>query len=229
MRFFYFHDSTISNILAYLALLFAFYTLYEIGYIYNDTETTKKEAAPTLRLSNTDIDYYEDNKIKIYGTRGGLFVLFAILGYFISTNSNTLIVYTLCLFELLVFQIYNHIRGRMSIPIFSLLEIFKYVPFAFISYEQLDLGMWMGILALYAIPNTIERLSFPRYNYQFFMNLLPSKKSYLYFRVLYCGFCVIIFGLLDIKEIWKNYFMYIFLFLLLFRVFALSLEIKKHI
>ncbi len=225
--FFYFEQLSVFGVFKFAMLLVAFYALYEIGYIYNDTETIKRETTPTLRLSNYQLSYYSSNKHYIYGVRGVLFVLLLIVSCNISKDDSFWLCFIFCVIEFLIFQIYNSVRGAVSIPVFFVLETFKYIPFLVAHPTKISYILLLGVMAIYAIPNTIERISFPRYGCSFMMNLLPTKKSYLYFRVLYCCLCVIIFWLLNLFGLWVNRFVYIFLFLLLFRSSAMTIQKDK--
>ena len=53
------HVYSICSLVEFVLLLVAFYAQYEIGYIYNDTETIKKEKNPSKRLDSIEM-YYID-------------------------------------------------------------------------------------------------------------------------------------------------------------------------
>lgn len=180
--FFSIEDISFQNLILFSLLLMGFYSLYEIGYIYNDTETTKREIEPTLRLAHEDSTYYENNKIAIYTLRLIFFLMIAL--FCISSNKSKRIdlYFVACIVELIVFLIYNNVRGRWSIPVFFLLETGKYLPFSVCHPQHMDWRLMIVIMAIYAIPNTIERLSFPRYKLKIMMNLFPVRESYLKFR-----------------------------------------------
>ena len=225
--FFYFTPLSVFGVCKFVTLLVAFYALYEIGYIYNDTETIKKETTPTLRLSYDNLSYYSSHKPYIYGVRGVLFVLLFIVSLSISKDDSFWLCFIFCAIEFLFFQIYNNVRGIVSIPVFFVLETFKYIPFLVAHPTKISYILLLGVVGIYAIPNTIERISFPRYGCTFMMQLLPTKKSYLVFRVLYYCLCVTAFGLLNASELWTNKIVYLFLFLLFFRSIALIIFLKK--
>jgi len=63
------NDFTVSAIVVSLLFTALIYTVYEIGYIANDTETIKHETNPAMRLTANELAYYERHKHLIYGFR----------------------------------------------------------------------------------------------------------------------------------------------------------------
>ena len=52
------HVYSICSLVEFVMLVVAFYAQYEIGYIYNDTETIKKEKNPSKRLDSMEMNFY---------------------------------------------------------------------------------------------------------------------------------------------------------------------------
>lgn len=118
--------------------------------------------------------------------------------------------------ELVIFYVYNNVRGRISLLVFFFLELFKYIPFLNLFDTESAMQILIVTAMIYAIPNTIERLSFKRYGILFMQRLLPSEKSYLKFRIaFYLVVCLCM-------AMFKQFLIYIplFLFLLVFRGMA---------
>lgn len=217
------HEFRFSSLFTCLLLVIAFYAQYEIGYIYNDTETIKLEDKPSKRLSEDEIAYYSKRKMQIYSFHIAFFVFFGLIAMLLEDNLYFSF-YTLGLMaiEAIIFLCYNRVRGKTSLLIFFFLELLKYLPFVAI-YESPD---WQELLVLvaciYALPNTIERLSFKRYGIHFIQVILPTTNSYLKFRVLfYVGVCLLLMMDANMKD-----FLPLFVFLLIFRISAL-VKIKK--
>ena len=199
---------------AYLVTIVAFYTLYEIGYIYNDAETIKKEVSPSLRLTDAELQYYERNKWTVYVFRLFFFsVLFfmelSILG------TSVLLAFCLILAELVVFLIYNNVRGRKSLPVFFFLELGKYVPFAFLHQIQNKISLWAALFCIYAFPNTVERLAFKRYGFVWMQRLLPNEKALLLFRLLFSSCILIVCYTVEQMRTFLPLFIFLFCFRLL--------------
>lgn len=91
--------------------LASIYSVYEIGYIYNNAETIKKENAPTLRFSDEDLCFYENKKVIIFASKFFISLLLA----FLLVGEQKIIYFFLwvALFFLavVVFFIYNSYRG----------------------------------------------------------------------------------------------------------------------
>lgn len=84
-----------------------------------------------------------------------------------------------------MFLIYNLIRSNWSLVIFILLQIIKYVIYAFYFYPEVNFIVIGMLILVYPVPNIIERFSYKRYNLSLFMNWLPNK------IVLHClGPCI---------------------------------------
>ena len=81
--------------LVFVLSFISFVNLYETGYIYNETETIKKEKDPTKRLTNEQLAFYERHKYLIYSERLLLsFILNFCLSFFISCKSLILFSFT---------------------------------------------------------------------------------------------------------------------------------------
>lgn len=135
----------------------SFVNLYEVGYIYNETETIKHESDPTKRLSDRQLTFYERHKPLIYGERIILTIaLNVVLSLFISKQS-------LMLFsaeELLcmaVFFLYNTVRGgRISQVIYFFLSVLKYIAPVFCYSERMDMGVILACVFVFPIVRTME-------------------------------------------------------------------------
>ena len=227
--YFLYHTFNIWTVGCSFLLVYAFYSQYEIGYIYNDTETIKTENEPSKRLDTDEISYYESRKIQIYCIHFVCFLLFFPLLFYIEEDK-VFLLYAFCamFIEILLFFIYNRIRAKKSLIVFFFLELFKYLPFVNLQ-RVTDISLTLLVIAMiYAIPNTIERLSFERYHILFMQKLLPSKFCYLKFRIaFYFISCVFV--------LWNNsliIYLPLFIFLLTFRslaFFKIKLNQNKRI
>lgn len=220
--FFLCHEFDFFSLLSCFLLILAFYSQYEIGYIYNDAETVKREKEPSNRLDMDEIQYYENNKTRIYLLHFLCFVIVFPFLYILGIRIE-FILYSLgvMLIEIMIFFSYNKIREKKSLVIFFCLELFKYLPFVNWIEAENKITLLFVASMIYAIPNTIERLAFKRYGIMFMQKILPSETAYWVFRIVFYMFSCLFF-------LFNNHLrMYVplFLFLFLFRCFAL-LKIK---
>lgn len=215
----------ISATINYLISIFLLYNLYEIGYIQNDTESIKKEATPSLRLYPRNIIFYTRHKVSIYIIRCIYSILFSLLLLFINNFSKGALLFSGgCYFVLIIFLLYNEIRSKWSIYIFCILQISKYLCFTLLFYPNINKIAIYGLILIYPLPNIIERLSFKRYNIHIFRKLLPSKRSFITFRVIYYLIIILIFIILNCQNIisFKDYIAFLYLFF--FRLILLVLD-----
>ena len=221
------HSWSIVSLLSCCLFVIAFYSQYEIGYIYNDTETIKLEYSPSERLDEGEIQYYEGHKTGIYLNHILSFVVgFALL--WLLGEQEEFLIYSFCVMiaEISIFLGYNNVRGKKSLPLFFLLELFKYLPFVWLFHANHIVAEIIIISLIYAVPNTIERLSFKRYGITWMNKLLPTKNSFSKFRVIfYFVTCLLLVLSKDFLQ-----YLPLFLFLLTFRclvILKLKREIKK--
>ena len=130
--------------------------MYEIGYIWNECETIKKEKNPTKRLSEKNLEFYERKKIIIYLER--FFVTIALnflLSFFISSKS--LILFSSVEFiSLIVFFIYNNVRGKITQLIYLFLSILKYTSVLFCFSENLSVSVFIAAILVFPLVRTME-------------------------------------------------------------------------
>lgn len=167
-----------------LAFLFLFiigiYNLYEIGYINNDCETIKKENNPTLRLSKSEMHYYNKKKLLIYSVR---VLISLIIGMLLSLNEKISIHYLVISYVglLITFVLYNHIRSIANLPIHFLLVLFRFSSFSLVF--NLGYECFMFSILIFPLINLIERSGEIRFKLTFFQKGIFLNRNL--FRVLY--------------------------------------------
>ncbi len=167
-----------------LAFLFLFiigiYNIYEIGYINNDCETIKKEKNPTLRLSKSEIHYYNKKKLFIYSIR---ILISLVILLILSLNEEISTYYLLISYIglLISFLFYNSIRSIANLPIHFLLVLFRFSSFSLV----FNLGYECFIFSALIFPliNLIERSGEVRFKLTFFQKGIFLNRDL--FRVLY--------------------------------------------
>lgn len=192
---------SLTSIGSYLLLLGAVVPYYELGYMFNDTYTTRRETTPTLRLSEAQTGYFYQHAGLIVGLRMvwvlGLLCLFGELNAWIC-NSIITIVATLMLLP--IFAIYNRIRGLAAVCFYPILICWRYLVFLLpaIGEESFGIGMLLTILS-YPLLISIERYSMPNHRYGWMAKILPNEESKQTFRTVYY---VIIF--LALVPLWRH-------------------------
>ncbi|AWS49984.1 hypothetical protein AM461_03775 [Providencia rettgeri] len=191
------------------------YTVYEIGYIFNDVYTIKKESQPTLRLSLLERQYCESNLFFILLIRIIISTILILFLYYLDFNYiYSLIVASLIL---LTYIIYNSIRNIGNLFLHFILVNLRYtavvIPFLNHSLEILI------VVLLFPLINLIERASEKRFHLPFFQNCFLANKSsgrYTYYFLLSL-ILLLSFGL-QYKLLWVSCYYFCFRF---FSVFIL--------
>lgn len=126
LAFFIFKDYSLSlnDVIYFFLMLLGFTSLYEIGYIDNNTRSIKKESNPTLRHTLDQIKFAQNNYFTIYSVR--IIITLAAFGllwenvYLFDASWHSLT-------TLLIFLAYNNIRtGWLNRFNFMLLRFFRY-------------------------------------------------------------------------------------------------------
>lgn len=158
------------------------YTVYELGYIFNDVYTIKKEKDPTLRLGKKELHYCERNIYKIVAFR---FAVVGLLLYLLElVNFDSTYIFCVLLLIVLVYFIYNTIRNRFNLLLHFFLVNLRYtavvVPF-------LPLSSAFLVVFLFPFINLLERCSESRFELVFFQRFILSNKTngrYIYYSIL---------------------------------------------
>lgn len=161
------------------------YNLYEIGYIYNDAETIKREKSPTMRLSQLQLRYYENNKKSIYLFR---FLIALVTTVLLSFNDHTLVFLLASWGIIPAYALYNSVRNRLNIPLHFVLVTLRYCSPALLFIDSSNYYIFLLMICLFPVINTLERCAESRFNFPFFKRFfLTNKKSgrYVYYFILF--------------------------------------------
>lgn len=197
-----------------LFFVFGIYSVYEMGYMYNDAVLTKREVNPTIRLNSEQVVFFEKNQVPIYVLR--LFfssLVFLALYLFSATVAYSFLV---SFFSVaLLFSVYNSVRSRINIPLYSFLVFFRYFgALLFLSWWQLML-LWVA----YPLCATIEFSTKRRFGLSIPFALEGSD----IFRVFYyCFFAFVVMVLGRFVDVWPVFFVLI-LYFFFYRVAGLVL------
>lgn len=148
--------SSVSFYLSFFLALVSYVNLYEVGYIYNECETIKKEKNPTKRLADSQLEFYEKHKAIIYAERFIVsIVLNLLLLFFISKKSVMLFSFAV-LFTLFIYYAYNNVRGKITQLIYFFLSMMKYSSLIFINSKKLSLSVFIAAVFVFPIVRTME-------------------------------------------------------------------------
>lgn len=166
----------------------AIYSVYELGYIDNDSTTVQQEVNPTIRLNESEIAYVFTYKWVISITR--LSITLILLGLcFPAPGFSWLFLGLLLLLP--TFAIYNRVRGPVNAFIHPILVSIRFcIPVLLLLPEQQVL--WYLVL-LFPVLNSLERASESRYGLTFLQNLaLVNQTSgrWIYYLAIMLGLTV---------------------------------------
>jgi hypothetical protein len=157
-------------VLDQLLMLFAVvitYNYYDIGYIYNDTETIRKEQNPTMRLDAVCLEHYYSHKAPIYFVRhlfglAGLFVAFKLAGPAHAVQFGTFGAAMACM--TVAYYIYNNVRNVLNLVISPILTFFRHAAPLFLVLPVENYGLIaQAAIVVFVIPNFLCWLAKPRF------------------------------------------------------------------
>lgn len=154
----YFQHPEISQfhfwMLAMLAIL-GVYTVYEMGYIQNDTETIKLEQKPTMRLSEQQLNFYATHRIAIYAVRCFELCIVLLFIYCIIGMSGTKYYAIGILAILLFYQCYNRGRGQINMFLYLILVSLRYLVPLLLYPSNITWSLILCGLMIFPIPKTL--------------------------------------------------------------------------
>ena len=209
----------------YLLILIATFSLYESGYIYNDTCSIRHEQQPALRLYESNFAHFGRWSAVIFGIR----VLYSLsaLGILYGLNGTERCGYVALSIAVmtLFFAIYNHWRNRYNVWFYPLLVCSRYVPFLLLY----DTGTMPYILLFVSFPllNAMERFSMPRYRWPLMRTLIPTEESKTIFRAIYYIVAILIIGIFLYAKGYNYILLTPIMILCLYR-WVLVFWLKKH-
>ncbi len=145
------------NLFIFFASFFSVMSIYEVGYLFNDLVTTKKESNPTIRSSK---------KTEVYEENFYLHIIFRlifslIISYFIYIFTDSLYSFLSIILISLFYYIHNTIRSKINIISYFLLVSCRYI---FPIYLSLDFSLFIFILLSFPLCRTLEHCCKRKYN-----------------------------------------------------------------
>lgn len=121
--FAYFFYGEFSSLLIYPLFFYAVISLYEIGYLYNDIYSVKKERSPTDRVFD---QWFVVNFNRLVLSRVIFVILFLFLIWMLIPFDKFVVFFTFLMLLGFSFYLHNTIRGRLNVLTFCFLSFMKY-------------------------------------------------------------------------------------------------------
>ena len=171
--------------LSYILIVLAIYSIYEAGYIQNDSETIKFESNPTLRLSKEQLEYYEDHKTIIYLIRLLFSFIFGIAALFLigASEEQIFLTFTSLMFIGVTYLLYNNIRNLFTLVLLFILVSLRYTTPLFLVYTKEWTFYLLLIVVLYPILNLLDWLYKPQFK-QYALPFSQMKVRIVYYFLL---------------------------------------------
>ena len=166
--------------LHYVLVLLATFTLYELGYIFNDTYAIRRENAPSLRLNEDELRYFFAHQWTIIATRVLIAMLcLGVLSFWLPILPVSLAILTMCI----LFAIYNRWRNNYNVFLYIWLVFSRYLPFMMLCEHGVQ--DYLFLFLSYPLLIGIERFSMPRYRWRVMRRIIPTEEAKTRFRVWY--------------------------------------------
>ena len=176
-------EITVTATISILVGMITIYTIYELGYIANDTFTVAKETAPTLRLDDYETLFVKSNWHLIVTVRVSLTITFLILLKILNPDGLPLFCLILAILSF-AFYFYNKTRGTINIPLHFILVTCRFSGPCMLLMPDV-VFLCFTILA-FPIINLLERASEHRYNISWLQGSVISNQNsgrWLYYLI----------------------------------------------
>ena len=220
-----YEGAVVPFVLNYLLLLTATFSLYELGYILNDTVAIRYEEQPAIRLYPNNFEHFSRYARLIVLARFSYAILALALLYLINASLFTLPLVANILAIPVIFAIYNSWRSKYNVWLYPLLVFSRYLPFMLL-YRIDGLAILLLFLA-FPLLNMLERFSMPRYRFPLMRMLIPTEESKTMFRVGYYAVLLLILTILYILAIIQYTLILPVLILFVYRI-ALAYWVRNH-
>lgn len=146
-----------SYLIIFLLSFVAWQSIYEIGYLYNDSLTIEKESDPTLRFPREILESIRERLTKAVFVRIGvtMLILYWLWQQYGATLSVGLFAIAICLSQG-AFFLHNILRSRMNILSYALLSATKYIAFPVLLFGLEQPMMLVFYLVIFTLPRTME-------------------------------------------------------------------------
>jgi len=182
----------------FILSILIFNSIYEIGYIENDTKTILNEENPTLRLKVKDYDIFKEKYfiiifLKIFISSSLLFLAYILSDIFLFKIYITQFLIILFLIRIL-FYMHNKIRNRANIITFFTLSTTKYsAPLFLILPLNNLLSVWIISFFLFPLLRTIEHSTKKKYAFIEWIGFVGNHDIFRvkYYSIMLITVCII--------------------------------------
>ena len=209
----------------YLLVLLAVFSLYELGYILNDTIAIRREEQPAIRLYRHNFEHFARYGRLIVLARFGYALIALALLYVIDDSLFTLPLVANILAIPVIFAIYNSWRSKYNVWLYPVLVFSRYLPFMLL--YRIDGWAILMLFVSFPLVNMLERFSMPRYRFPLMRKLIPTEESKTTFRLIY--YLIVLWIPLLLPMPFSTAYVYMFpLELLCFYRLMLYFIVKHH-
>ncbi len=181
-----FFPGQVANLLLYFLAISLIYTLYEVGYIQNDTETIKKEIHPTLRLNPEQLAYYEQKKYVIYAVR---FLTAVVLSAFIvhdtGLSAGSILFLASTWFLIPLYLLYNRMRNRWNLVLHFFLLSLRYSAVLFLFVPEMPDSVLVFSVLIYPLPTILQLCAKGKFGFKKNLFYLKNYNDRYRFRLKY--------------------------------------------
>lgn len=137
--------------------LVAWQSIYEIGYLYNDSLTIRNESDPTLRFSREILESISARIPKAVFVRlvVTILILYWLWQHYGASVSVGLFAIAICLSQG-AFFLHNKLRSRMNILSYALLSATKYLAFPLLVFGLSRPMLLAFYIVIFTLPRTME-------------------------------------------------------------------------
>lgn len=193
----------ISDLIISALSIVLIYNNYELGYIYNDTERTKNEINPTIRLNKNNLFFYESHKVGIIICRLIFSLALSIFIYFKYGNVAFILSAWMIVF---VFCIYNLTFSSWGILLHLILVSLRYCSIALL-FGMVNINLLFMFL-LFPFPNSLERTKEKKFGIKIFRGILIDIDKFRFYYYLLLFLIVFVYNLLPFVRF--NFYMLVF-------------------
>lgn len=214
----------IADVIISVLSIVLIYNNYELGYIYNDTERTKNETNPTIRLNKNNLFFYENHKVGIIICR---LVFSLVLSIFIYSKHGNIAFILSAWMIVFVFYIYNLTFSSWGILLHLILVSLRYCSIALL-FGVADINFLLLFL-LFPFPNSLERTKEKKFGIKFFRFILKDIDKFRFYYYLLLSFVVFVYNLIPSVEF--DFYMIAFpIYYFLYRsmIYFFNLRTLKH-
>lgn len=203
-----------------------FNSVYELGYLENDIQTTKKEVNPTHRIDKKTYDFLNNDYSRIIAFKIISILLFLVFIYSLFKDDVFITNFIIGLVAIRsFFYLHNKIRNQFNILTFFLLSSTKYMlPLSLILNLNELISIWY-ILFLFPILRTIEHSTKIKYRLNNWAEIIGNHDL---FRVKYYLLILIVSIYFYFTDLIECYFIFYILYFLIYRT-ASYILVNKNI